>query len=47
LSAEIKDDIEIEYDLLERANLLWKALEQMHGSTNDKRSLSNVSKNIS
>jgi hypothetical protein len=46
LSAEIKDDIEIEYDLLERANLLWKVLEQMHGSTNDKRSLSNVSKNI-
>jgi hypothetical protein len=47
LSAEIKDDIEIEYGLLERANLLWKALEQMYGSRNDKRSLSNVPENIS
>jgi hypothetical protein len=47
LSAEIKDDIEIEYGLLERANLLWKALEQMYDSRNDKRSLSNVLENIS
>jgi hypothetical protein len=31
LSVEIKDDIKIEYGLLERANLLWKALEQMFG----------------
>jgi hypothetical protein len=27
LSVEIKDDIEIEYAWLERANLLWKVLE--------------------
>jgi hypothetical protein len=27
LSAEIKDEIEIEYGLLERANLLWKVVE--------------------
>jgi hypothetical protein len=47
LSAEIKDDIEMEYGLLERANLLWKALEQMYDSRNDKRSLSNVLENIS
>jgi hypothetical protein len=37
----------MEYGLLERANLLWKALEQMYGSRNDKRSLSNVTENIS
>jgi hypothetical protein len=47
LSAEIKDDIKMEYGLLERANLLWKALEQMYDSRNDKRSLSNVLENIS
>jgi hypothetical protein len=40
LSAEIKDDIEIEYGLFERANLLWNALEQMFGPSNDKRSSS-------
>jgi hypothetical protein len=40
LSAEIKDNIEMEYGLLERATLLWKALEQMFGSSNDKRSSS-------
>jgi hypothetical protein len=40
LSAEIKDNIKMEYGLLERANLLWKALEQMFGSSNDKRSSS-------
>jgi hypothetical protein len=48
LSAEIKDKVEIEYGLLERANLLWKVLEKMFGSSNDKRSSStNLSKNIS
>jgi methyltransferase-like protein len=47
LSAEIKDEIKIEYGLLERANLLWKALEQMYGSSNDKRLSSNVLENIS
>jgi hypothetical protein len=30
----------MEYGLLERANLLWKALEKMFGSSNDKRSSS-------
>jgi hypothetical protein len=48
LSAEIKDNIEIEYGLLERANLLWKMLEQMFGSNNDKRSSSTgIPENIS
>jgi hypothetical protein len=47
LSAEIKDDIKMEYGLLERANLLCKTLKKMYGSRNDKRSLSNVQKNIS
>jgi hypothetical protein len=47
LSVEIKDEIEMEYDLLERENLLWKVLEQMFGSSNDKRSISNVPENIS
>jgi hypothetical protein len=36
LSAEIKDEIEIEYGWLERVNLLWKVLEQMYGSINSK-----------
>jgi hypothetical protein len=47
LSAEIKDKIEMEYCLLERANLLWKVLEKMFGSSNDKRSSSKAPKNIS
>jgi hypothetical protein len=47
LSAEIKEEIEMEYSLLERANLLWKALEQMYGSSSDKRSSTNVTENIS
>jgi hypothetical protein len=37
LSTEIKDEIEMEYRWLERANLLWKVLEQMHGSRNSKK----------
>jgi hypothetical protein len=38
----------MEYGLLERANLLWKVLEKMFESSNDKRSSStNLSKNIS
>jgi hypothetical protein len=40
LSAEIKDKIKMEYGLLERTNLLWKALEEMFGSSNEKRSSS-------
>jgi hypothetical protein len=47
LSAEIKDEIEMEYGCLERANLLWKVLEQMYGSSNSKRSSSSASENIS
>jgi hypothetical protein len=48
LSAEVKDIIEIEYGLLESANLLWKALEQMFGSSNNKRSSSiNIPESIS
>jgi hypothetical protein len=47
LSVEIKDKIEMEYELLERANLLWKELDKMFGSSNNKRSSSNVSKNFS
>jgi hypothetical protein len=37
----------MEYGLLERANLLWKVLEQIFGSSNDKKSSSNVPENIS
>jgi hypothetical protein len=47
LSAEIKSNIKMMYGLLERANLLWKTLEQMYGSINDKRSLSSIPENIS
>jgi hypothetical protein len=46
LSAEIKDEVEMECELLERANLLWKVLEQMFGSSNDKRSSSSVTENM-
>jgi hypothetical protein len=47
LSAEIKDNIEIEHGLLERANLLWKMFEKIFGSSNDKRSSStNILENI-
>jgi hypothetical protein len=47
LSAEIKDEIEIEYGWTKRANLLCNVLEQMYGSSNSKRSLSSAPKNIS
>jgi hypothetical protein len=47
LSAQVEDMIEIEYGFLESANLLWKAHEQMFGSTNDKRSSSNTLENTS
>jgi hypothetical protein len=47
LSAEIKDEIEMEHCLLERANLLWKLLEQMYDSSNSKRSSSSAPENIS
>jgi hypothetical protein len=47
LSAEIKDEIKIEYGWYERANLLWKVLEQMYGSSNSKKLSSSASENIS
>jgi hypothetical protein len=37
LSAKIKDEIEIEYGLFERENILWMVLEQIFVSNNDKR----------
>jgi hypothetical protein len=47
-NAEIKDAIKIEYGLLKRATLLWKTLEQMFDSSNDKRSSStNIPENVS
>jgi hypothetical protein len=47
LSAEIKDETEMEDGWLERANLLWKVLKQMYGSSNSKRSTSSAPENIS
>jgi hypothetical protein len=47
LSAEIKDKIEMEYGWLERANLLWKVLEQIYGSSNSKKSSPSAPENIS
>jgi hypothetical protein len=48
LSAEVEAIIEMEYGLLESANILLKALQQMYGSSNDKKSSStNVPENIS
>jgi hypothetical protein len=40
LIVEVEDIIETKYGLLKSANLHWKALEQMYGSSNDKRSSS-------
>jgi hypothetical protein len=47
LSAEIKDEIKMEYGWLERANLLWNLLEQMYDSSNSKKSSSSAPENIS
>jgi hypothetical protein len=47
LSAEIKDEVKMEYGWPERANLLCKVLEQMYGSSSSKKSSSSDSKNIS
>jgi hypothetical protein len=47
LSAEIKNEVEMEYGWPERANLLWKVLDQMYGSSNSKKSSSSALKNIS
>jgi hypothetical protein len=46
LSAEIKDEIEMEYGWFERANLVWKVLEQIYGSSNSKKSSSSAPENI-
>jgi hypothetical protein len=37
----------MEYGWLERTNLLWKALQQVYGSSNSKRSSSSAPENIS
>jgi hypothetical protein len=47
LSTEIKNKVEMEYGWPERANLLWKVLEQMYGLSNSKKSSSSAMKNIS
>jgi hypothetical protein len=48
LNTEMEYIIKIEYGLLESVNILWKTLEQIYDSSNDKRSSSiNISKNIS
>jgi hypothetical protein len=47
LSAEIKDEIKMEYGWPERGNLLWNVFEQMYGSNNSKKSSSSDLENIS
>jgi hypothetical protein len=47
LSAEIKDEVKMEYGSRERGNLLWKVLEQIYGSSNSNKSSSSALKNIS
>ena len=48
LSAEVKDLIEMEYGFPESANLLWKALEEIYGSSNiEESSIKIASENIS
>jgi hypothetical protein len=47
LSAEIKDEVKMEYGWHERANLLWKVLGQMYGSSSSKKSSSSAPENIS
>jgi hypothetical protein len=48
LSAEVKDMIEMEYGFPESANLLWKALEEIYGSSNIEKSFMKIaSENIS
>jgi hypothetical protein len=46
LSAEIKDEIKMEYGWTERDNLFWKVLEQLYGSSNSRKSLLSAAKNI-
>jgi hypothetical protein len=47
LSVEIKDKIKMEYGWLERTNFLWNVLEEIFGSSYDKKSLSNITDKIS
>jgi hypothetical protein len=48
LNVEIKEEIKMEYGLLERANLLWNVIEQIFGSSDDKRLIStNIPENVS
>jgi hypothetical protein len=47
LIAAIKDEIKLEYGWPERANLLWKVLEQIYSSSNSRKSSSNDPENIS
>jgi hypothetical protein len=47
LSAEIKDEVKMEYGWPERGNLLWKVLEKMYDSSNSKKSSSSAPENIS
>jgi hypothetical protein len=47
LSTEIKNEVKMEYGWSERANLLWKVLEQMYGSSNSKKLSLSAMKNIS
>jgi hypothetical protein len=47
LSAEIKNEVKMEYGWPERANLLWKVPEQMYSSCNSKKLSSSALKNIS
>jgi hypothetical protein len=47
LSVERKNEVKIEYGCPERANLLWKVIEQIYGSINSKKSSSSAPENIS
>jgi hypothetical protein len=47
LSAEIKNEVKMEYGWPKRANLLWKVLEPIYGSSNNKKSSLSAPKNIS
>jgi hypothetical protein len=42
LSAQVEEMVKMEYGLLESANLLWKAVEQIYGSSIEERSSSTI-----
>jgi hypothetical protein len=46
LSTKIKNEVKMEYGWPERANLLWKVLEQMYGWSKSKKLSSSAMKNI-